>query len=164
MRGSAVFSKCGRYRYALRRIWTVDLPAVMFIGLNPSTATAATDDPTLRRCIRFAQAWGFGSLVMTNLFAMRSTDPAALSRAVDPIGPRNNWWLAFHRGRADAVVAAWGAHGTLHSRGEEVIRRFRDLHCLGLTRNGQPRHPLYLPGDLELVRFNPKIATREASW
>lgn len=134
----------------------------MFIGLNPSTATAAADDPTIRRCVGFAKAWGFGSLVMANLFALRSTDPAALSRAADPIGPRNNWWLAFERARVKSIIAAWGAQGTLHSRSDQVVSRFGEMYCLGLTRNGQPRHPLYLPGDAEMVRFSLNVARLSA--
>jgi hypothetical protein len=125
----------------------------MFLGLNPSTATATTDDPTIRRCIGFARDWGFGSLVMANLFAYRSSDPVVLSRVSDPIGPRNNWWLSFHRNRVQRVIAAWGIHGALLSRDADVMESFPELHCLGVTKNGHPKHPLYLPANIEPKRF-----------
>ena len=88
VRGRAGFSRCGRYRYWLRRRWNGDLPQCTFIGLNPSTADARTNDPTLRRCINFADQWGYGSLLLVNLFALRSTDPRALRLSDDPQGPR----------------------------------------------------------------------------
>src|SRR5580693_6443581 len=113
MDGAAIFSGCGRYRYTLNRIWDPTLRTVLFVGLNPSTATARIDDPTIRRCVRFARDWGFGSLAMANLFAYRSTCPSALPSVRDPIGPRNNWWLSFLRNRVDLVVAAWGVSGQL---------------------------------------------------
>ena len=90
---SAGFSRCGRYRYWLRRIWDPALAHCVFIGLNPSTADATEDDPTLKRCISFAQKWGYGSLLLVNLFSLRATDPRGLKMAADPIGPKTDRWL-----------------------------------------------------------------------
>lgn len=154
MRGSASISECGSYRYCLRREWDTTLPAVLFVGLNPSTATATIDDPTIRRCVRFAKDWGFGSLVMANLFAYRATDPAVLCSVVDPIGPKNDWWLSFLRSRVELVIAAWGTNGGLLCRDAKVISKLPNLHCLGLTKSGHPRHPLYLPAATEPIRFH----------
>ena len=115
--------------------------------LNPSTANATRNDPTIRRCIGFARAWGYERLVVTNLFGLRATLPAALRSAVDPIGPENDRHLRRAAVQADRIVCAWGVHGALGNRGAEVLtllKGFR-LEHLGLTRGGHPRHPLYLP-------------------
>lgn len=144
MEGSAVFSKCDRYRYVLRRVWNSRKPTVMFVGLNPSTADAQKDDATIRRCVRFARDWGYGALVMTNLFAYRATRPHVLPRVADPVGPRNNWWLSTLRNRADLIVIAWGTRGALLERDRAVLGKLGAVHCLGLTKGGHPKHPLYL--------------------
>jgi hypothetical protein len=153
MDGAAIFSACGRYRYTLNRIWEPTRRTVLFVGLNPSTATAKIDDPTIRRCVRFARDWGFGSVVMANLFAYRSTCPSILPRVHDPVGPRNNWWLSFLRNRVDLVIAAWGVSGQLLARDRQVIEAFPSMHCLGLTKNGFPKHPLYLSATTEPQPF-----------
>lgn len=150
---SATFSQCGQYRYSLQRIWFPDQKPVMFIGLNPSTADAEMDDPTIRRCMRFAQDWGFGGLVMTNLFAYRSTDPRNLSLAEDPIGPDNNQWIETMSLSCDLVVAAWGNHGSYLNRSSAMRSLFPDLHCIQLNRSGEPAHPLYLKGTLRPKRW-----------
>ena len=146
----AAITDCGRYRYALGRHWDEALPPVVFIGLNPSTADAEQDDPTIRRCIGFAKAWGFGGLVMLNLFAYRATQPADMMAAADPVGPQSDHYLTTLASRA-TVVAAWGANGTFRQRGEAVRAMLPRLHYLRLTKGGQPQHPLYLPGDLRPV-------------
>jgi hypothetical protein len=153
MKGSAVFSTCGRYRYVLRRAWNPRRPAVLFVGLNPSTADASSDDPTIRRCVGFARDWNFGQLIMANLFAYRATQPRLLSQVDDPIGPHNDQWLGRLTRQADLIVAAWGVHGNLLDRDAEVLGRLPKVHCLGLTQRGQPRHPLYLPAGVRPVRF-----------
>ena len=142
---SAVISRCGRYRYVLEREWDHRLPAVLFIALNPSTADATNDDPTVRRCVGFARKWGFGKLVLANLFALRSSDPMRLAGHADPIGPRNDRWLARLSSSFDLTVAAWGVRGDLNGRAAAVLPLLRQPHHLGLTRAGHPRHPLYLP-------------------
>jgi hypothetical protein len=146
----AVVSRCQRYRYKLTRSWDDKLPVVAFVGLNPSTADAHIDDPTVRRCVGFARDWGYGTLILVNLFALRSTDPCRLYAAAGPIGPENDRWLRLAEESADVVVAAWGVHGDLHGRGREVRLLFRTLMCLGRTREGHPRHPLYLSKDTPL--------------
>ena len=144
MLSSANFSRCRTYRYALRRQWNPRGPIVLFVGLNPSTADETADDPTIRRCVGFARDWGFSAMVMANLFAYRATDPRDLRVTHDPIGPRNNWWLASLPNQVDLVVAAWGIHGTLLDRDETVLRSLDRVCCLGRTKAGHPRHPLYL--------------------
>jgi len=153
MRRSATFSPCRRYRYVLRRVWDNQQPLVMFVGLNPSTADEHVDDPTIRRCIGFAKRWGYGSLVMANLFAYRSTDPSLLPLVSDPVGPRNDWWLSRLNRNVNLVVVAWGTNGTLFDRERHVLRLLPTAHCLGLTKNGQPKHPLYLPTETTPLHF-----------
>ncbi len=116
----------------------------MFIGLNPSTADEYEDDPTVRRCIGFAKRWGFGQLILTNLFACKSKDPRALREVEDPVGPSNDEWLIHSRERADRVIAAWGNGGRFNNRDEMVLDAFPGVYCLSETKLGAPRHPLYL--------------------
>jgi hypothetical protein len=143
---SAVFSPCRRYRYALWRRWG-EGPYVMFVGLNPSTADETEDDPTIRRCIRFARDWGYSALVMTNLFAWRSTDPRGLLATDAPVGPENDATLRRLAADAGGVVAAWGVHGVIDDRAKRVVSTgmLGSFTVLGLTKDGHPRHPLYMP-------------------
>ena len=141
--GTAGFSRCRRYRYWLRRDWDPLLPQCAFIGLNPSTADANSDDPTLRRCLNFAEDWGYGSLFMVNLFAWRAKDPRELERVADPVGARTNLWLRRAHAEADLVVAAWGNGGHLVGRAQSVEAWLGNSQCLGVTAQGMPRHPLY---------------------
>jgi hypothetical protein len=115
--------------------------------LNPSTADASRDDATIRRCASFSRAWGFGAMVVVNLFALRATDPRRLREAADPVGPRNDGAIRGAAGGSDAVVAAWGRHGSLRGRDERVLDLLRDhdVRLLGVNADGSPRHPLYLP-------------------
>jgi hypothetical protein len=153
MSHSAVFSRCRQYRYVLTRKWDPALPTVLFIALNPSTADERRDDPTVRRCVSFARSWGFGRLVIANLFAFRATDPSRLADVRDPVGPRNDVWLERLSIDADMTIAAWGIHGNLANRASSVLPRLTKTHHLGLTKHGYPRHPLYLPGSIEPVSF-----------
>ncbi len=150
---SAILSPCQRYRYELWRRWS-DAPACVFIGLNPSTADASRDDPTIRKCVGFAQRWGYGALCMLNLFAFRATVPGDMLAAVDPIGPENNATLARVAGMAPLVIAAWGNHGRHLDRDRRVMDMFPSLHCLRVNQNGSPVHPLYQPGDATPLRYN----------
>jgi hypothetical protein len=156
---TATISACGTYRYDLRRRWDPAKPTCLFVMLNPSTADATADDPTIRRCVGFAAGWGYGELIVVNLFASRATDPADLRKHRSPVGPANDATIAAQARRADFHVAAWGMYGALHGRGAEVRRRFTEwgipLHHLGLTREGHPRHPLRLRGGLEPVPLVP---------
>ena len=149
----AVLSDDGAYRYSLTRWWSA-AGVVRWIMLNPSTADAEVDDPTIRRCIGFARAWGYGSIQVVNLFALRATDPRELTRHPDPVGPDNDLWLI---GRDQLTVptitvCAWGAHPMAARRVDavlELLGRYRQIpHVLGLTKDNQPRHPLYLPDRL----------------
>jgi hypothetical protein len=153
MKRSANFSPCRLYRYALWREWgaepgSVDCGYVLFVGLNPSTADETNDDPTIRRCIAFARAWGFSGICMANLFAFRATDPADMLAAADPVGVENDDWLERLAESAGLVVAAWGVHGTYMGRDARVKERIPDMHYLRLTKDGHPGHPLYLPKTL----------------
>jgi hypothetical protein len=144
MLGSAVFSRDGRYRYALRRVWDDGKPAVLFVGLNPSTADAHRDDATIRRCARFARDWGFGQLLVGNLFAFRTSSPRTLRGTRAPVGPNNDRWLRRLTSEADVTVAAWGNSGVLLDRDREVLELLEDPRCLEMTKRGCPKHPLYV--------------------
>jgi hypothetical protein len=156
--GGAVFDPDGIYRYLLWRCWDSGAPRVVFVMLNPSTADASRNDPTIRRCIGFAQTWGFGSVGVVNLFAYRSTDWHELSRAANPVGPDNDFYLNQAVHGTNLVMAAWGNHGALAQQSSRVLSRIdRPIHCLGFTRTGQPRHPLCVDG-----RVQPVPMSREA--
>jgi len=151
----AVISEDGLYRYFLSRRWHDSGKCIAFIGLNPSTADAIKDDPTIRRCIGFAKAWGGNTLLMVNLFGLRSTSPLALRSTADPIGPENDAWLDKVVSSADVVVAAWGNHGCLLGRSDDVRRRFGGrLQVLAMTKAGMPKHPLYISASQGLVPFD----------
>jgi hypothetical protein len=141
-----LFSPCRTYRYTLwRQLDASRAGFALFIGLNPSTADEQTDDPTIRRCKDFARRWGFGAVCVANLFAFRATRPADLKAAPAPVGPDNDRWLVRLARTADLVIAAWGMHGSFAGRDLKVAGLLDNpLVCLGLTRGGHPRHPLYL--------------------
>jgi hypothetical protein len=148
MQRAAEISPCGRYRYALTRRWSHG-PTVGWVMLNPSTADSLVDDPTSRRCISFVKAWGYGGLVVANLYAFRATKPADLWKAADPIGPDNDGHLQHVAAGCDRIVAAWGAHARPDRIAAVLALPGMDrLAALALTNGGQPRHPLYLRGDL----------------
>jgi hypothetical protein len=151
----AVLSECGLYRYRLSRVWNPQLGRVVFVMLNPSTADASRDDPTIRRCIGFAKLWGFGSIEVVNLYAFRSTDPAGLLTASDAIGPDNDRHIEEACRAAGLIVCAWGTKGGM--RAGMVALRLAHLgfamKCLGKTQQGHPKHPLYVPSAAELIPF-----------
>lgn len=148
MERDAQMSACGTYRYDLWRRWVPDGRVLLWILLNPSTADAVQDDPTIVRCIRFAARWGYGAIRVINLFALRATDPRELYAAADPVGPQNDAIAEKALPAADGVICAWGNHGQLNDRGarvQEMLSRHRcDPRILGVTRLGQPMHPLYI--------------------
>lgn len=123
--------------------------------LNPSTADEIKNDPTIRRCISFAEREGCTELTVVNLFALRATNPKELTKHEDPIGPENDKiiknMIKQHRKGFGMVVAAWGAHPIAYDRGNEMMKKFGQFRCLGTTKNGSPRHPLYVRTDQELV-------------
>lgn len=142
---AAEISGDGRFRYLLSRSWIGDGRTVTFIGLNPSTADARQDDPTIRRCVGFAKCLGASTLLMVNLFGYRSTDPRALLTAEDPVGPDNDAWLERAVKQSDVAIAAWGNGGSLLNRGQRVAHTFAGrLQALELTKGGMPKHPLYI--------------------
>jgi hypothetical protein len=160
LNSGATFSPCRRYRYALWRIWDESQPCVMWIGLNPSTADETLDDPTIRRCIAFAQTWGYGGIYMLNLFALRATQPRDMRKALDPVGPENLMHLTDYCEVAGLTVACWGCHGAFKDQDLAVSKVLGDdLWCLRLTKHGFPEHPLYVPGNVERGRFRVRRRT-----
>lgn len=156
----AELSDDGVYRYALWRRLSMGERAVLFVGLNPSTADALLDDPTIRRCVGFARMWGFDWLYMGNLHAFRATDPKNLPldgpRAIGPLNWERLQWMSQ---KADLVVAAWGAN-PLRGAALEYAKRLTALphtKCLGRTKAGAPKHPLYLPKDARLLALVPDL-------
>ena len=149
-RQSAVIDPTGRYRYSLIREWASG-PWACWIMLNPSTADAEVDDPTIRRCVGFSRSWGFDGLEVVNLFAFRTSDPRRLKVVEDPVGPDNDKAILRATARASQIIAAWGSLGLWRGRGAEVLSLLGCLPVFALTvshRTGQPGHPLYLPSTI----------------
>jgi hypothetical protein len=148
----ARFSACGRYRFTLTRRWAADGGTVAFVLLNPSTADARCEDPTIRRCMGLARSWGYGGIEVVNLFAWRATRPRDLRGAAHPESAGNERAVLRAARRADLIVVAWGNHGAWRAAGAAMLGRLRrarlSLACLGWTRLGQPRHVLYLRRDV----------------
>lgn len=152
----ALFSPCRRYRYRLWRTWDESRPVIAFCMLNPSTADETKNDPTVERCERRGRMWGYGSLIVVNLFAWRATDPRDMKAAVDPVGPDNFESIVLAVKASSMFVCAWGAHGAHCGVGDMVLRRLRQFypgraHALKINKDGMPAHPLYLPYDLTPV-------------
>lgn len=149
MKKNAILSTDRVYRYSLSRIWDESKSYLNVIGLNPSTADEMEDDRTSRRCIGFAKDWGYGGLIMTNLFAFRTTKPADMRAADEPIGPENNKHLILIAEKSGMVLAAWGTHGNFNNRDKEVINILlpEKINCLKITKSGLPAHPLYIKAD-----------------
>jgi hypothetical protein len=134
------------YRYTLKREWLGAGGMVNWIMLNPSTADDFFDDPTIRKCIGFSKRWSFSSMEVTNLFAMRATDPTELLRVspASAIGPDNDASILTTARRASMICAAWGNHGGIYRRGQEVLEVLRNVNhvaCIGVTKLGMPVHP-----------------------
>ncbi|RVT96200.1 DUF1643 domain-containing protein [Rhodovarius crocodyli] len=144
---SALISPCGTYRYTLGRVLGHGRRSVVWAMLNPSTADALKDDPTIRRVVDFSRRWGFDQVTVVNLYALRSSQPEALWCHQDPVGTENDRHIRRALLDAETVVCAWGAHAKA-DRVRAVLDLIRDAglrpHCLGLTKHGQPRHPLYI--------------------
>ena len=152
----AIFDNSGRYRYSLSRLWRANLPHVVFVMLNPNQADELSDDPTITRCIGLADAHGFGSLTVVNLFAFKAKTPELLRHARDPVGRLNDSHIEEAARRADKMIVAWGNHGSFQERDEEVLSlllSFGDLYCFGKTKLNMPKHPLYLPGKSPLCHY-----------
>lgn len=144
----AVFSPCRLYRYRLWRVWAPSQPKIAFLMLNPSTADNNANDPTVERCCRRARMLGFGGIEVANLFAFRATDPREMRKAGDPIGPENDKHILSACGYSDMVICAWGNIGSYRKRADEVVALLNNnnivLNCLGVTKAGEPQHPLYI--------------------
>lgn len=152
---TAVISECGRYRYALERHIGGGCGNVLFVMLNPSTADASKDDPTIRRCKGFARRWGYSGLLVANLYAWRATDPDELAKAEDPVGPEWAYHVCSLAKRSGCIVAAWGSHASLHRQEtvRDFLRQYNRVQCLGRTKNYSPKHPLYVKADTELQEY-----------
>ena len=154
----AYISECGKYRYLLKRVWEADRPQALFVMLNPSTADAEVDDATIRSCIRLCKSWGFGAFEVVNLFSWRATDPNELLNVDDPVGLANDIFVAKAVERCDLPICAWGAHGTAIPRANEVTNiitsRRPSAFCLGTTKAGAPKHPLYIKTGTPLVTYH----------
>lgn len=158
---TAIISPGEKYRYWLVRLWNHD-PVAVFIMLNPSTADAETDDPTIRRCVDFANRWGCGGIIVANLFAYRATDPAELMNVDDPFGPDNELHqinaLNIAKKYDAPIICGWGSMTGLVSKvPKEFFNRVSAdyrLQCLGVNADGSPKHPLYIPAETEPMDWN----------
>ncbi len=161
---AALLSPCGLYRYTLTRRWGEGAP-MLFVMLNPSTADAAQDDPTIRRCVGFAKREGFGAIEVVNLFAYRATDPKVLAGVGDFVGPDNDTVIRDARGRAGLIVAAWGSSvpAALRQRVRHIAMLLGPgALCFGVTADGSPRHPLYVKGDTAFVSYAARDIARSS--
>lgn len=164
----AVFDRTGRYRYSLWRSWDALLPRVAFIMLNPSRADAKINDQTISACIGLAKQQGFGSVEVVNLFAYRTAHPSLLKAARNPIGRNNDHYVIEACGRAKTVITAWGNHGAFRQRHATIWKLLRNhdienICCLGITKQGHPRHPLYVRRDTTLQPFVMSSEAKETS-
>lgn len=156
----AYISEDGIYRYSLTRDWHEEFPVMLYVMLNPSTADAVVDDPTIGRCIEFAKRENMGGIEVVNLFAFRATDPKDMKAAQDPVGPENDTVIRQALLEADTVICAWGNHGVYQGRSQAVLQLIRSEghvpYSIG-PRNGkgkgEPPHPLYRKGDLPLLEI-----------
>ena len=158
MQKAAHISDCEKYRYSLSREWDETKKSCLLIMLNPSKADATINDPTITRCIHFAKSWGYGSLQVVNLFAYRATQRARLKRVLDPVGEETDTILLKHAKKADAIVCAWGIDGTFLGRNKEVLQLLKkegySIHCIACTKEGEPKHPLYLRKDAQMKEMH----------
>lgn len=149
----AIFSACGNYRHMLWRYWGPERAFLHICGLNPSTADHQKDDPTIRREIDFAKRWGFDGLLKTNLFDLRATDPKVMMAHLRPCSHDNDNYIYACVIRSGLDLAAWGVHGSHNNRASEIAPKYM-WRCLGKTKDGFPRHPLYVRADTQPIQFN----------
>ncbi len=159
LESGATFDVTGTYRYTLWRRWSQEGLQLAFIMLNPGTADAERNDPTIRRCIDFARTWGYGALEIVNLFAYRTSHPTNLYKIEDPIGTENDRYLLQAVERCADLVLAWGIHGTFLERDRAVLNlisqyKTKTFNCLGVTKDGYPCHPLYVKKQTSLLAFH----------
>ena len=163
----AVFSKCRRWRYRLWRCWDDAKPVANFLMLNPRTADELQLDPSCTRARNYAERWGYGAVVITNIFGWRATDPAEMKAARDPVGRGNDAAIVKAAREAKLVVCAWGNHGLHLGRSRHVAGLLREakvpLNFLRMNGQGEPAHPLYLPGNLKPTRWSPALFSKKGS-
>jgi hypothetical protein len=164
-----VFNDDQTHRFVLRRLWESSKAPCMFIGLNPSTADRFQNDRTVNKCMGYAESWGYGSLIMANLFSVRTPYPKVMKQSPQPNLAENNTWLFREAQRAGLIVAAWGNDGTYKKRDLEVLELLApyDLYCLGVTQPGQPKHPMpraALPADLKPTLYRGATMPRRKPW
>lgn len=154
---SAYITRCGHYRYWLKRQWNFGENFVCWVMLNPSTADEKSDDPTLKKCIGFSKKWGFDGLIVANLFGFRSTDPEGLKSWLDPVGKHNDCLALFSMSQCSKIICAWGNHGSYLNRQHEfheiALPYSQKLYCLGKTNSGHPKHPVRLGYKTELIKY-----------
>ena len=159
MEKDAIISKCGNYRYSLSRIWDKDKPLVMFLMFNPSTADTDRDDPTIRKCIGYAKNWGYGGILVGNLFAFRSSDPLDLLYSDNPIGKHNGEYLEKMFDKSSIIIFAWGNQKILDKIYDGPFKDFsknknrEKYYYLELSKRGTPKHPLYLKKELKPIKY-----------
>lgn len=143
----ALFSSCRRWRYLLWRVWDTSRVYCNFIMLNPSTADEEHDDPTITRCVDYARKWDYGGLVVSNIFAYRSSDPYDIMLQDNPVGNGNDGVIVEAASSAGLVVCAWGNSGAMRKRSVEIVELMKAagirLYCLSRNKSGEPSHPLY---------------------
>lgn len=154
----ALFSNCRRYRYALWRIWTREKPQLFFVAQNPSTATEEKDDPTIRSCRRIAEFNEYGGFTMLNLFAYITPYPEEVSECENPVGENDIYLIAFKKQIEETgsrICFAWGnlPYEFMHTRSKVVSEMFAEAFCLGTNKNGTPKHPLYIPANVKLIKY-----------
>jgi hypothetical protein len=159
MYADATISSCGNYRYVLRRYWAAKMPSIGIVCLNPSTADAQTDDATVTKCLKLAKFWGYGGIVLVNLFAWRSKDKNEIRRVTDPVGPDNDSTIRTTLAAVDGILAAWGNDGIYLGRSAAVRAILttlkKSVFCIKLNNTGEPVHPLYQSdrSQLQLMRL-----------
>lgn len=152
----AELSKDRKHRYSLWRVWDENLPRIMFSGVNPSKADEIRNDRTISRCIEFARSWGYGSMYFANLYSFRTPYPKILIENLDTaVGEKCNEWLKKMISESDKVVCAWGSwrFQGFEERAKEVLGFIPEPYCLGINKDGQPKHPLYLKSNLKPVKY-----------
>jgi hypothetical protein len=151
---NAIISNCEKYRYLLSR-GDCSNPLV-FIMLNPSTADAYLDDPTIRRCLGFANTGGYDGIIVINLYAFRSSNPKDLLQTQDPVGSENDKYISNTLMQYKNIVCAWGSNALLErvSNVMCILKQYNaNVLCLGLNKNGSPKHPLYIKANQELLEY-----------
>jgi len=155
----AIFSSDRIFRYALLRMWDKTKPGIIFIGVNPSTANETEDDPTIRRVIRFAKDWGYGEVMMMNLYALISSDPSILASHVNPVG-MNDFYLEYMGKTGADVLFAYGSFKEAKDRAKLVGEIFKNPLCLGTNKDGSPKHPLYIKASTKPIPYqSPELLT-----